>query len=401
MKEARVYLDYQATTPVDNRVYEAMHPFFKDNFGNPSSTFHSFGWKAQEAVTDARSSIASVFNSKPDEIIFTSGSTESNNTAIRGVAEKYRDRGDHIITCATEHTSVLSVCNHLSNNGFRITYLPVDKDGLIDLNRLSDSITESTILISLMAANNEIGVTHPVKEIGAIARDKNVIFHTDATQAMGRMKLDVQKLGIDLLSVSGHKIYGPKGIGLLYVSGDNPEIQIEPLILGGGQEKNFRSGTLNVPGIIGLAKAITLCEGLYPEEMSVIKRLRDRLLTGIRESIDDISINGSLVHRIPNNLNISFRGVEAQALLMMMDDIALSLGSACHGKTIEPSHVLRALHKQEGDMFSAVRFGIGRYTSEGDIDYTVQRLSETISMLRAKKNHTRKPEQKLPKRYST
>ncbi len=383
MKEARVYLDYQATTPIDKQVYEAMIPFFQDNFGNPSSRFHSYGWKAQEAVTNARSTIASMLNSKPDEIIFTSGSTESNNTAIRGVAGKYRNQGDHIITCATEHASVLSVCEYLSNHGFRVTYLPVDNEGLIDLNRLQDSITESTILISLMTANNEIGVVYPVKEIGAIAKGKNVIFHTDATQAVGKMKLDIQELGIDLLSISGHKIYGPKGAGLLYIRSDDPDVQIEPLISGGGQEKKIRSGTLNVPGIIGLSKAIELCEKLFPVEAPATLRLRDRLLKGISENLEDVSVNGSLRHRIPNNLNISFRGIEAQALLMTIDDIALSLGSACHGQTIEPSHVLRALHIPEGDMYSAVRFGLGRFTTEEDIDYTIQRVTETVSLLRS------------------
>lgn len=383
MKETHVYLDYQATTPVDKRVYEAMVPFFNGNFGNPSSRFHSYGWKAQEAVTQARSSIASILNAKTDEIIFTSGSTESNNTAIRGVAEKYRNQGQHIITCATEHASVLSVCDYLSARGFYVTYLPVNNEGLIDLNRLRDSISQSTILISLMAANNEIGVVHPVKEIGAIAKENNVIFHTDATQAIGKMKFDVQELGIDLLSLSGHKIYGPKGTGLLFVRSDGPDVQIEPLILGGGQENNLRSGTLNVPGIIGLSKAIELCEELSSGEMPATLHLRDKLLKGISEHIEDISVNGSLRHRIPNNLNISFRGIEAQALLMTMDDVALSLGSACHGQTIEPSHVLRALHISEGDMYSAVRFGLGRFTNEEDIEYTVQRVTETVSMLRS------------------
>lgn len=383
MKQAKVYLDYQATTPVDNLVYEAMLPYFKDTFGNPSSRFHSYGWKAQEAVDNARTSIARILNAKSDDIVFTSGSTESNNTAIRGVAEKLRTRGDHIITCVTEHPSVLSTCTYLREQGYRITYLPVNRDGLIDIEQLYNSITDSTILISLMTVNNEIGVIHPVKEIGKIAKETGVPFHTDATQAVGKMKLDVQELGVDLLSLSGHKIYGPKGVGLLYIHSDEPNVHIEPLMRGGGQEKNMRSGTLNVPGIIGLARAIELCEERYPEEMVAIEKLRNILLNGIRETIGDITVNGSLEQRIPNNLNISFRGVEAQALLMMTDDIALSLGSACHGKTIEPSHVLRALHISDEDMYSAVRFGLGRFTVEEDIGYTIQRLSESVSTLRS------------------
>jgi len=383
MNESRVYLDYQATTPIDNRVYEAMLPFFKDNFGNPSSRFHSYGWYAQEAVNKARKSIASILNADSAEIVFTSGSTESNNTAIRGVAEKYREKGNHIITCATEHQSVLYVCNFLKDKGYRITYLPVNRDGRIDLNHLWNAVTESTILISLMTANNEIGVVHPVKEIGTIAREKNIIFHTDATQAIGKMRFDVNELNVDLMSISGHKIYGPKGTGLLYVRSANPKIQIEPLILGGGQEGNLRSGTLNVPGIVGLARAIELCDELYTGEVNRTKKLRDILLNGIIENVDDISVNGSLEHRIPNNLNISFRGIEAQALLMMMDDVALSLGSACHSQTIEPSHVLRALHIPENDMYSAVRFGLGRFTTEEEIHYTIQRITEAVVMLRS------------------
>ncbi len=398
MKEARVYLDYHATTPIDDRVYNSMLPFLKEHFGNPSSTFHSYGWKTQEAVDDARKSIASNLNAKPREIVFTSGSTESNNIAIRGAAEKYRDKGNHIITCGTEHKSVLSVCAYLEKNGFDVTYLPVDRDGLIDLNKLNDAITDSTILISLMFANNEIGVIHPIEEIGGIAKEKNVIFHTDATQAVGKMKLDVQKCGIDLMSMTAHKIYGPKGVGLLYIRSANPSVQVEPLIVGGSQEYNIRAGTLNVPGIIGLAKAITLCDDLLQDEVETSRRLRDMFLEGIRENIENISVNGSLEYRIPNNLNISFRGVEAQALLMMMDDIALSLGSACLGDTIEPSHVLRALHIPEGDMYSAVRFGLGRYTSEEEIKYVVHRLTETVAMLRSQHSSPKQSRTKTAKK---
>jgi cysteine desulfurase len=384
MREARVYLDYQSTTPIDNRVYEAMLPYLKDNFGNPSSRFHSYGWAAREAVNRSRKLIASVLNVQPREIIFTSGATESNNTAIRGIAEKYGDRGNHIITCGTEHKSVLSVCQQLEKQGFRTTYIPVNTEGLIDTDDLSRAITDSTILISLMAANNEIGVIHPLKEIGNIAKTHGVIFHSDTTQAIGKIKLDVQELGIDLLTLSGHKIYGPKGIGILYIRSDKPHVQINPLLHGGGQEGGIRSGTLNVPAIVGLAKAIELCEELSSEEVPRLRKLRDTLVQGITKNIQDISINGSLEFRIPNNLNISFRGIEAQALLMMMDDIALSLGSACHEQSIEPSHVLRALHIPDDDIYSAVRFGLGRFTSEADIAYTIDRLTETVHLLRSK-----------------
>ncbi len=390
MKEARVYLDYHATTPIDNRVFNAMLPFLKEDFGNPSSTFHSYGWKTREAVNDARKTIAASFKAQPREIIFTSGSTESNNLAIRGVTAKYRTKSNHIITCSTEHKSVLSVCSYLENLGVNVTYLPVDRNGLLDLNKLYDAITDTTILISLMTANNEIGVIHPMKEIGRITKEKNIIFHTDATQAVGKMKLDVDELGIDLMSLTGHKIYGPKGIGILYVRSENPTVQLEPQITGGSQENNLRAGTLNVPGIIGLAKAIELCDELYQEGIHSTKNLRDMLLEGIRQNIDNIGVNGSLEHRIPNNLNISFRGIEAQALLMMLDDIALSLGSACLGSTIEPSHVLRALYIPEEDMYSAVRFGLGRFTSDEEIQYVIERLTETVPMLRSQQPSRKK-----------
>jgi cysteine desulfurase len=384
MREARVYLDYQSTTPLDNRVYEAMLPYLKDNFGNPSSRFHSYGWAAREAVNRSRKLIASVFNVQSREIIFTSGATESNNTAIRGIVEKYGDRGNHIITCGTEHKSVLSTCQQFEKQGFRTTYLPVNTEGLIDIDDLSRAISDSTILISLMAANNEIGVTHPLKEIGHLAKTHGVIFHSDATQAIGKLKLDVQELGIDLLTLSGHKIYGPKGIGILYIRSDKPHVQITPLLHGGGQEGGMRSGTLNVPAIVGLAKAIELCEELSSEEVPRLRKLRDALVHGITKNIQDISINGSLEYRIPNNLNISFRGIEAQALLMMMDDIALSLGSACHEQSIEPSHVLRALNIPDDDIYSAVRFGLGRFTSDADIAYTIDRVTETVHLLRSR-----------------
>jgi cysteine desulfurase len=382
MNQAKVYLDYQATTPVDDRVYDAMLPYFKDNFGNPSSRFHSYGWCAQEAVNNARKTIASILKARPDEIIFTSGSTESNNSAIRGIAENYRNKGNHIITCATEHVSVLSVCKYLEERGFRVTYLPVDGEGILDLDRLYDAITDSTILISLMTVNNEIGVIHPVEEIGRIANEKNVIFHTDATQAIGKVNLNLREPGIDLLSASAHKIYGPKGVGLLYIRNADRRLSTEPLIMGGGQQSGFRSGTLNVPGIVGLARAMQLCDELLDEERKRTLVLRDFLLDGIKTNIDDVSVNGSLAYRIPHNLNVSFRGIEAEALLMLLDDIALSLGSACHGQRIEPSHVLRALHIPEGDIYSAVRISIGRYTDEQEIRYTIQRLSDTVSMLR-------------------
>jgi len=390
MKDIRVYLDYHATTPIDDRVYTAMQPYLREHFGNPSSRFHSFGWKTQEAVDYARKSIAHHLHASPREIVFTSGSTESNNTAIRGVMEKNRERGNHIITCVTEHKSVLAVCEYLEQHGFDVTYLPVDRDGLLDLNRLQEAITNSTVLVTLMTVNNEIGVIHPIEEIGKITRDRGVLFHTDATQAIGKMNVNVDEAGIDLLSLTGHKIYGPKGIGVLYIRQSNPKVEIEPMIIGGGQEHNLRAGTSNVPGIVGLAKAIELCEEFMIDEVARTRQLRDRLLSGLQDNLTDISINGSMEYRVSNNLNVSFHGIEAQALLMVLDDIALSLGSACLGQKIEPSHVLRALHIPEDDMYASVRFGLGRFTTEDEISYAVRRITETVSMLRSQRSSHKK-----------
>jgi cysteine desulfurase len=377
-----VYLDYQATTPVDPEVLESMLPFLRHEFGNPSSRFHALGWKARDAVENARAKAAACLRARPDDIVFTSGCTESNNTALRGIADAYRSRGDHIVTCATEHKSVLDVCEDLQRDGFRVTRLPVGGDGTLDLMRLREAISESTILISLMAVNNEIGVVHPIREIGAIARERNVVFHTDAAQAFATMRLDVDELNVDLLSLSGHKIYGPKGVGLLFVRGRNPAIQLKPLISGGGQERNLRSGTHNVPGIVGLAKAMELCEYRREVDTMNLRSLQTALLEGLRESVSDISLNGPETHRAPNNLNISFRGVEAQALLMTADDIGLSLGSACSGQTIEPSHVLRALHIPDDDMYAAVRFGLGRITTTDEVAYAVHRIASAVASLR-------------------
>jgi cysteine desulfurase len=382
MKDSVVYLDYHATTPLDSRVFDAMVPYLQTHFGNPSSKFHSFGWKAQDAVDRSRTSIASALGANPDEIIFTSGSTESNNLALRGITESDRSRKKHIITCVTEHKSILNVCSYLEKRGWEITYLPVSTEGLLDLDELEEAIRGDTLLISLMAVNNEIGVIHPLQKIGELARRHNVLFHTDATQAIGKFAIDVNETGIDLLSLSGHKVYGPKGVGALYVRTRDPQNPLHPLFLGGGQERNRRAGTLNVAGIVGLARAIELSEELRPTEMPYLVSLRNELWNRLQGEIEDIKLNGSMEYRVQNNLNVSFRGIESPALLMTLDDIALSLGSSCTGGTIEPSHVLRALYMTDDELNSAVRFGLGRFTTREDIDYTADRLVRAVASLR-------------------
>jgi cysteine desulfurase len=386
MKEAYIYLDYQATTPVDSRVVDSMLPYFNVHFGNPSSRFHSFGWAAQKAVDLSKNQIASCLNIEQSGIIFTSGSTESNNLAIRGIAEGLQSRGRHIITCHTEHKSVVEICSHLENQGWEITRLPVDINGALNLAELEDSIRKDTILISLMTANNEIGVIHPIGEIGTIASNRGVLFHSDATQAVGKINIDMYASHVDLLSLSAHKIYGPKGIGaLLFRSGKTASIP-KPLILGGGQQNGLRSGTLNVPGIVGLARAVELASEDLGSEVERLRTLRDMLWTSISSHIQEAVLNGSLDRRICNNLNVSFPGIESQAILMALDDIALSSGAACTGVAIEPSHVLRALYKRRDDerINSAVRFGLGRFTTEEEIKYTARRVIETIPHLRGR-----------------
>jgi cysteine desulfurase len=377
-----VYLDNHATTAVDPRVLDAMLPYFTEKFGNAASRSHEFGWKAEDAVENARGQIARLIHASPREIIFTSGATESNNLAIKGVAEAYRGKGNHIISQATEHKAVLDTCRRLETSGSEVTYLPVHPDGLIDLEDLRSAITPKTILISIMYANNEIGVIQPIEAIGKIAKEKKVLFHVDAAQAAGRIPIDVQKEGIDLLSISAHKIYGPKGVGALYVRRKDPRVNLSSMIDGGGHERGMRSGTLNVPGIVGLGQACELCQKEMAEESERLRRLRDKLKDAIANSLDGTSVNGSMIHRLPNNLNVSFAGVEGDALLMGINDVAVSSGSACTSATLEPSYVLRALGVPEDLAHSSIRFGIGRFNTNEEIEYAAARVIETVNRLR-------------------
>src|SRR5437870_4446192 len=341
-----IYMDNHATTPVDPRVLEAMLPFFGEKFGNAASRNHSFGWSAEEAVENARAQIARLVNANPKEIIFTSGATESNNLAIKGVAEMYREKGNHIITQVIEHKAVLDTCKRLEKYGFEVTYLPVEKDGRINLDDVRRAITPKTILISIMYANNEIGVINPIAEIGKIAKEKGVFFHVDGVQAAGKVPVDVQKDNIDLLSLSGHKIYGPKGVGALYVRRRNPRVQVSAIIDGGGHERGMRSGTLNVPGIVGMATAAAFALAEMKVESTKVLALRERLRKKIMDQLDLVRINGCMEHRLPGNLNITFEYVEGEGILMAIKDVACSSGSACTSATLEPSYVLRAMGEE-------------------------------------------------------
>ena len=377
-----IYMDNHATTPVDPRVLEAMLPYFTDKFGNAASRNHEFGWVAEEAVENARGQIARLINATPKEIVFTSGATESTNLAIKGAAEMYREKGNHIVTQVTEHKATLDTCKRLEKYGCEVTYLPVEKDGRINLDDLRRAITPKTILISIMYANNEIGVVQPIAEIGKIAKEKGVFFHVDAVQAVGKIPVDVQKDGIDLMSISAHKIYGPKGVGALYVRRKNPRVQLAAIIDGGGHERGMRSGTLNVPGIVGLGKACELCQNEMENESKELRRLREKLTHSIMSRLDETFINGSMEHRLPHNINISFAYVEGESLLMGINDIAVSSGSACTSATLEPSYVLKALGVGEDLAHTSIRFGIGRFNTHAEIDYAAARVVETVKRLR-------------------
>lgn len=377
-----VYLDNNATTRTDPRVVEAMLPYFTEIYGNAASRSHPFGWSAEEAVDKAREQIAHVIGADPKEIIFTSGATESDNLAIKGVAEMYADKGDHIITVVTEHKAVLDTCKRLEKEGKQVTYLGVQPNGLIDLEELKAAITEKTILVSVMAANNEIGVLQPIREIGALCRERGVLFHTDAVQAFGKVPLDVNADNIDLMSITAHKIYGPKGVGALYVRRRNPRVRLTAQMDGGGHERGFRSGTLNVAGIVGFGKAAELAEQEMAQESERLIRLREKLRQGIQDAIDETYVNGSLDHHLPGNLNISFNYVEGESLLMGLKDIALSSGSACTSASLEPSYVLKALGVGDELAHSSLRFGIGRFNTEEEIDYVVSRVVNEVSRLR-------------------
>ncbi|HZU23937.1 MAG TPA: IscS subfamily cysteine desulfurase [Bryobacteraceae bacterium] len=377
-----IYMDNHATTPVDPRVFEAMRPYFTTVFGNAASRNHSFGWEAEEAVEKARKQVADLIGATAKEIIFTSGATESNNLAIKGVAEMYAEKGNHIITAVTEHKAVLDTCKHLEKNGCRVTYLPVGQDGLIDLNMLEEAITDKTILITIMYANNEIGVLQPVAEIGKIAKKRGVLFHTDGVQAAGKVPVNVIKDNIDLMSVTAHKMYGPKGVGALYVRRKSPRVQITAQMDGGGHERGMRSGTLNVPGIAGLGEAAAICQREMPEESARLRGLRDRLRHRLESRLDEVYINGSMEHRLPHNLNISFAYVEGESLLMGINDIAVSSGSACTSATLEPSYVLKALGAGDDLAHSSIRFGLGRFNTEEEVDYVGGKVVDVVQKLR-------------------
>jgi len=378
-----IFLDNHSTTPMDPRVLEAMLPYFVEKFGNAASRNHAFGWEAEEAVDTARKQIARLIKADPKEIVFTSGATESDNLALKGVLEMYKEKGNHIITSATEHRAVLDTTKSLEAKGLTtVTYLPVDKQGMVNPQDVRNAITDKTILISVMLANNEIGTLNPVQEIGKIAKEKGVLFHCDATQGVGKIPVDVQAMGIDLMSFSAHKIYGPKGVGALYVRKKNPRVRIAAQIDGGGHERGMRSGTLPVPLIVGVGKACEICEQEMAAESAHLSKMRDRLQAGIMAALEESYLNGHPTHRLPGNLNISFAYVEGESLLMGMKEIALSSGSACTSATLEPSYVLRALGVGTELAHSSIRFGLGRFNTEEEIDYTIKKVIEIVTKLR-------------------
>jgi cysteine desulfurase len=383
MLKKPVYMDNHATTRVDSRVLDAMLPYFTEKFGNAASRNHSFGWEAEEAVDRARNQIAALIGAKSKEIIFTSGATESDNLAIKGVVEFYKDKGNHIITCVTEHKAVLDSCRALERAGkATVTYLPVDKYGMVDPDAVRAAITDKTVLITIMWANNEIGTIHPIAEIGKIAKEKGIVFHCDAVQAVGKVPVDVEKAGIDLASISAHKIYGPKGIGAIYVRSKGPRVRITPMVDGGGHERGMRSGTLNVPGIVGLGAACEISGKEMPEEAQRLIQLRSQLQAGLFERLDEIYVNGHPTERLPGNLNVSFAYVEGESLLMGINDIAVSSGSACTSATLEPSYVIRALGIDDELAHSSIRFGLGRFNTLEEVDYVTDRVSKEVKRLR-------------------
>ena len=377
-----IYLDYHATTPVDPQVLEAMLPCFTERFGNPASKQHAFGWEAQEAVEGARRQVAALINASASELIFTSGASESNNLAIKGVACALRERGDHVITVATEHKSVLDSCARLQKDGWTVTRLGVDGDGFIDLDELRDALTDRTVLVSVMAANNEIGVLQPLPEIAAVVHQRGALLHSDAAQAFGKVPLDVAAAGIDLLSLTAHKCYGPKGAGALFVRRQRPKVPIECQIDGGGHEGGLRSGTLNVPGIVGLGACAEIARQKLPEESARLAAMRDRLLQGFRDALPNVRVNGSLERRLPHNLHVSFDGIEGEALLMALGDIAVSTGSACSSGSQAPSHVLQAIGAVGQTTGASIRFGLGRWTTDADIDFALDRVTTVVRSLR-------------------
>ena len=383
MVKLPIYMDNHATTPVDKRVLEAMLPYFSEKFGNAASRNHSFGWEAEEAVDKARNQIAALINGKPKEIIFTSGATESDNLAIKGVVEFYKDKGNHVITCVTEHKAVLDSCRALERSGkAAVTYLPVDRYGMVDPDAVRKAITDKTVLITIMYANNEVGTVHPIREIGKIAKEKGVLFHCDAVQAVGKLPVDVERDGIDLASLSAHKIYGPKGVGALWVRSKGPRVRITAQMDGGGHERGMRSGTLNVTGIVGLGAACEIAGQELPEEARRLTDLRNRLQAGLFERLDEVLLNGHPTERLPGNLNVSFAYVEGESLLMGISDVAVSSGSACTSATLEPSYVIRALGVNEELAHSSIRFGLGRFNTAEEVDFVTERVAKEVDRLR-------------------
>lgn len=376
-----IYLDNNATTPMDPRVLEAMLPYFSDKFGNAASRNHAFGWNAEEAVDYAREQIAALINCNPKEIIFTSGATESDNLAIKGVFEMYASKGNHLITAVTEHKAVLDSCKHIEKLGGKVTYLKVNEEGLIDLKELEAAITPQTILISIMYGNNEVGVLQPIREISALARKHGVLFMTDATQAVGKIPVDVEADGIDLMAFSGHKMYGPKGVGALYVRRKNPRVKVTAQMDGGGHERGMRSGTLNVPGIVGLGKACELCKNDMESDTQRILKLREKLETELLK-MEESYLNGSKEHRLPHVSNISFKYVEGEGLMMGVKDLAVSSGSACTSASLEPSYVLKAMGMSDDLAHSSLRFGLSRFTTEEEVEYAIGHVKEAVTKLR-------------------
>ncbi len=380
-KLKNIYFDYQATTPVDPRVLDKMMPYFGEIYGNPHSRNHSFGWEAEEGVEIAREHVAKIIGANPKEIIFTSGATESNNLAIKGVAEFYGDKKNHVITCVTEHKCVLESCRHLAGKGFDITYLPVKSDGLIDLKELENAITDKTLLISIMGVHNEIGVIQPLEKIGSLCRKHEVFFHTDCAQAVGKMELDVEKMNIDLMSISGHKIYAPKGVGALYIR-RKPRVRISSMISGGGQERGMRSGTLSPALCVGLGEACKIYNEEMDKEHKLLTSFKLLMLNGIRKSCADVYLNGSEEHRVPGNLNLSFAYVEGESLMMGIKNLAVSSGSACTSASLEPSYVLKALGVQEELAHTSLRIGFGRFTTENEVKYATDVIVKEVIRLR-------------------
>ena len=377
-----IYLDYHATTPVDPEVLRTMTPFFTEVFGNAASRNHEFGWTAESAAEKARGHIAALIGATDKEIIFTSGATESNNLAILGVAEMYKEKGNHIITSPIEHKAVLDTCQYLSTKGYEITYLPVDQYGQVSPESVRNAITDKTILVSVMLANNEIGTINPMAEIGKICKEKGVLLHTDAVQGVGKTPIDVNAMGIDLLSMTAHKIYGPKGVGALYVRRKNPRVRLSPMIHGGGHERGMRSGTLNVPGIVGFGKAAEILRRNFDKETTELKRLRDRLWDGIRKELDEVFLNGHPTERLPNNLNVSFAYVEGESLMMGMKELAVSSGSACTSASLEPSYVLKAIGVGEDLAHTSIRYSVGRFTTDEEIDFAIAKTVSAVRKLR-------------------